>query len=93
MGFFYFSWFQLYIKHCTAKVNWKSGKSYFGSIMFRDVSTKIGILVVLSAGSKLTIIDLIWGKRVLKQQESWLEMKQWKNITHIHIYILHSENS
>ena len=39
---FNISWFQLYIRNCTIKVNWKSHTSYFGSIMVRDVSTKVG---------------------------------------------------
>ena len=42
--FFYFSWFRLYIRHFTAKISEKPDTFYFGPIMVRDVSTKIGPL-------------------------------------------------
>ena len=45
---------QLYISDCTAEVSWKPLTSYFGPIMVRDVSTKIGplgnVLRTLRAG-------------------------------------------
>ena len=43
-NFFYFFWFQLYIRRRTVKVTGKSDTSYFGPIMVRVVSTKIGPL-------------------------------------------------
>ena len=41
---FYFSWLQLYVRHCTAKISQKPDTSYFGPIMVQDTSIKIGPL-------------------------------------------------
>ena len=45
---------QLYISDCTAEVSWKPLTSYFGPVMVRDVSTKMGplgnVLRTLRAG-------------------------------------------
>ena len=42
--FFLFSWFQLYIRHSTSKISQKPDTCYIGSIIVRDVLTKIGPL-------------------------------------------------
>ena len=40
-----FSWFQLYARHCTAKISKKPDMFCFGPVMVRDVSTKKAPLV------------------------------------------------
>ena len=40
--FFYISWCQVHTIHCKAKISLKPKTSYFGLVMVRHVSTKIG---------------------------------------------------
>ena len=40
--FFYISWCQVHTIHCKAKISLKPKTSYFGLIMVRHISTKIG---------------------------------------------------
>ena len=81
-NFFYFFWFQLYIRRRTVKVTGKSDTSYFSPIMVWVVSTKIGplrdVLKTLCADWE------VWRTRYLVSSVfSWLTARfLWTSLAH-----------
>ena len=82
---FYFSWFQLYVRHCVAKIIWKPDTSCFGPIMVWGVLNKIGPL-----GDILRTLYADWGITSGHSDVVWTFIKTYDEHVQTFTILIHA---
>ena len=80
-----FSWFQLYVRHCVAKIIWKPDTSCFGPIMVWGVLNKIGPL-----GDILRTLYADWGITSGHSDVVWTFIKTYDEHVQTFTILIHA---